>query len=120
MITATSCPFFLFILCFFGCRATTNYENIANYSYESNWYELSNDKQKSFIMMICNAQRPRYFHGCQLFNINLEIFAKVISQFDIIINSFLEISFIFLVDNANCGQVLSRIQSNSKVVMYVM
>lgn len=104
------------MLCFFGCRATANYENIANYSYESNWYELSNDKQKYFIMMICNAQRPRYFHGCHLFNVNLDTFAKVIYNFDIIINSFIDILFIFIVDNANCGQVLSRIQSNSEVV----
>lgn len=72
-----ACALFLFVPCFYGCHVTVNYLNVANDFYEANWYALSSDKQKYFIMMISNAQLPRFYHGCHMINLDLGTYTKV-------------------------------------------
>lgn len=45
--------------------------------YQLTWYEISNDTQKFFIMMISSAQKPIYYHGYHLVDLNLVVFSKV-------------------------------------------
>lgn len=67
----------LFVYCFFGKLATESFEKMAYCLYESNWYGLSVDLQKNFILMIENAQIPIFYHGFEMLVLNLETFTQV-------------------------------------------
>lgn len=45
--------------------------------FEMNWPELPNGLQKYIILMIENMQKPLYYHGFGIVNLDLETFAKV-------------------------------------------
>lgn len=67
----------LYIYCYFGTFTTSNFEMLEDYLYESQWYNLPNDLQKYFIMMIKNAQQPLTYDGFRLISLNLQTLAKV-------------------------------------------
>lgn len=67
----------LFLYCYFGKMATTNYEQIAHCMYECNWIELPVEMQKYFVLMITDAQRPIYYQGFKIAILNLETMTKV-------------------------------------------
>lgn len=68
----------LFIYCYFGKIASTNYEKMAGSLYESAWVEMSSKYQKYLIVMIANAQIPIHYHGLNIAILNLETMTKVI------------------------------------------
>lgn len=65
------------IYCYFGVKTTESYENMASDLYESNWPDLPVKLQKYCIVMIANMQRPVYYHGFNICNLDLEIFVVV-------------------------------------------
>lgn len=67
----------LFLYCYFGEMSTECYEKISNCLYESNWLDLPRDKQKYFILMIGNLQRPLYYHGFDIAVLNLQTYSQV-------------------------------------------
>lgn len=67
----------LYLYCYYGNRSTNDYAKMANYLYTSNWYQLPIELQKYFKMMIANAQRPLFYHGFRIVQLNLETYLKV-------------------------------------------
>lgn len=57
--------------------ASNSFERMANFVYDVNWYSLSLEKQKYFILMLLHAQRSLYFHGYGIAVLNLETFCTV-------------------------------------------
>lgn len=50
---------------------------MADCIYELAWRKLTNGLQKYFIILIANMQRPFYYHGFGIANLDLETFTKV-------------------------------------------
>lgn len=67
----------LFLYCYYGKCANEYSAAFADILYESNWILLSNDLQKTFILMIAHAQKPLSYHGFNIIDLNLETFRKV-------------------------------------------
>lgn len=63
--------FTLFIFCLFGMLATESFEKMADSLYESKWIDLPVELQKNIIFMIADMQRPIYFHGFGMVNLDL-------------------------------------------------
>ena len=57
--------------------ATDSYKQMSDSVFEMNWPELPNSSQKFIILMIENMQKPLYYHGFGIVNLDLETFAKV-------------------------------------------
>lgn len=71
----------LFIYCYFGKLATDTYKKMSDCVFEMNWPELPNDLQKYIILMVRNMQKPLYYHGFGIVNLDLETFTKVRNSF---------------------------------------
>lgn len=67
----------LFAYCYFGKSATESYEKMAGCLYLWDWHELSPKLQKHLLVMMINAQRPIYYHGFGVANLDLEKFTDV-------------------------------------------
>lgn len=67
----------LFFYCYFGRLATESYEKLADCLFESNWLDLTIELQKYLALMIANMQKPLYYHGFGVANLDLETFKKV-------------------------------------------
>lgn len=67
----------LFFYCYFGKYATDYLAAFANCLFQSNWFMMSNQNQKPFVIMIGYAQIPCVYHGSNIANLNLELFTKV-------------------------------------------
>lgn len=67
----------LYLYCYYGNRSTNDFAQMAQLLYESNWNQHPVELQKFFKMMIANAQRPLFYHGFHLVQLNLETFLKV-------------------------------------------
>lgn len=72
--TCSSSPF---MYCYFGKNSSDCYANMGDRLYETNWQHIPIDLQKYFIIIIGNMQRPLYYHGFQIFTVNLETFQQV-------------------------------------------
>lgn len=70
----------LLVYCYFGKMTTDSYRKMSDCVFEMNWPELPNQLQKFIILMIENMQRPLYYHGFGIVNLDLETFAKVSVQ----------------------------------------
>lgn len=75
----------LFLYCYYGNRSTIDYAQMAHSLYESNWYQHSVGLQRFFKMMIANAQRPLFYHGFRIVQLNLETYLKVTNHYNRII-----------------------------------
>lgn len=67
----------LFLYCFFGKVATDSHLEIADCLFEIDWLDMPIELQKHFILMIAHIQKPRYYHGFGVANLDLETFKKV-------------------------------------------
>lgn len=67
----------LFLYCYDGAVATDSFEKMADALYEVNWQDLPIELQKYFVIMIGNAQRPRYYHGFNVAILNLQLYTRV-------------------------------------------
>lgn len=67
----------LYLYCYYGKLVTDNYLLFADYAYEINWYKLSPDLQKIFILIISNSQQPLYYNGFGIMNLKLETLTGV-------------------------------------------
>lgn len=63
--------------CYFGQMPTDSYLDFANCLYECNWHKMPVNLQKFYIVMIANAQKPLYYHGSGIFQLNLMTFMQV-------------------------------------------
>lgn len=77
MTTASVTVTNLLIYCFFGKLATESFAKMSDCVYNMDWHELPIGLQKYLILMIANMQKPLYFHGFGVINLNLETFTKV-------------------------------------------
>ncbi|XP_055309901.1 odorant receptor 47a-like [Sitodiplosis mosellana] len=68
----------LFVYCYFGKLASVSYEKMAHCLYESNWQRLSTHLQKYIVLMMGNMHRPLFYHGFDVFILNLSTFSKLL------------------------------------------
>lgn len=73
----------LFLYCYYGNRSTNDYAQMAHSLYHSSWYKHSAAMQRFFKMMIANAQRPLFYHGFRMVELNLETYLKVSGFVDV-------------------------------------
>lgn len=67
----------LFVLCYFGLIASESYEKMSTCLYESIWYEHPVESQKYLVLMVQNIQKPIYYSGFGISNLELEKFTDV-------------------------------------------
>lgn len=67
----------LFLYCYYGGRTTVNYFKFTDCIYGANWVQLPVRLQKLFIIMIGEAQRPQFYRGSGIINLDLAVFGKV-------------------------------------------
>lgn len=67
----------LYIYCYCGISSTDSYASYADRLYESNWMALPIDLQRPFALMIVHGQKKLSYHGCNIVDLNLELFTKV-------------------------------------------
>lgn len=70
-----------FIACRYAERLTTQSFAIADIVYESIWYDLPNEIQKYFILIIQRSHVAFHLHGFQIINVSMEKFLEV--RFDL-------------------------------------
>lgn len=79
MIFGTTFPLFmLYHYCCNGKLATDSYRAFGDCLFKSKWFILPRNLQKYFIFMISHAQRPLFYHGYGIVNLDLELFLKMI------------------------------------------
>lgn len=66
-----------FVYCYFGKMATDSYRNMSDRVFNMNWQELSVNQQKYIIVMIANMQRPLFYHGSGIVDMDLNTFINV-------------------------------------------
>lgn len=112
----------LYIYCYFGTFTTSNFEKLETYIYESEWYNLPNDLQKYFIMMIKNAQQQLTYDGFRFVSLNLITLAKVcLTGFSIQMgNQLTNFWFIFGLGSENSFIVLFDVESNFPEITCVL
>lgn len=64
--------------CNYAQTVTTHSFEVANVFYESLWYRLPTDQQKTMRITIRRAQKPFYFRGYKIFTCSMETFLTVI------------------------------------------
>lgn len=57
--------------------ATDSFDQMAPCLFASNWRKLPIELQKCYVILIANAQRPVYYHGCSVIILNFETFSNV-------------------------------------------
>ena len=62
---------------YFGNIATESYERMCDSVFEMNWQKLPLRLQKYVVIMIANMQKPLYYHGFQIVNLEFVTFAGV-------------------------------------------
>lgn len=70
----------LFGLCYYGSVTSTSFQMMGESLYECDWYNLSIEWKKNFLIMFRNVQRPIAYHGQYFAVLNLNIFFKVWTQ----------------------------------------
>lgn len=63
--------------CFLGVLATSSFEKMGDSLYESNWMDFPVEMQKHLIVMIAYMQKPIYYHGFGILNVDLVTFVHV-------------------------------------------
>lgn len=67
----------LFLYCYFGQLATEGFIQMSNVLYDSNWSHQSVQLQKCIVFMMSNMQKPLYFNGFGVANLNMRTFISV-------------------------------------------
>lgn len=70
--------------------STNNLIRFGDEVFDSAWYELPTEVQKSYILIIANAGKPIYYDGLRMVSLNLPTFARVCT----LSNSFILVNFI--------------------------
>lgn len=71
----------LLLYCYFGELTTESYAMMSDCVYNMDWYEQPNELQRYFVLMIQNMQKPIYYHGFEVANLDLRTFIKVSEVF---------------------------------------
>lgn len=67
----------LYLCCFAGAVLTDNTKMFADVLFDTRWWELPNQFQKYYIIMIALTQKPNYLEGYGIIRLTLEAFSKV-------------------------------------------
>lgn len=67
----------VFMYSYIGSVVTTEFSKFADICCEIDWFDMQNDSQKCFKMILQNAQIPCQFTGYKIINLTLESFTKV-------------------------------------------
>lgn len=67
----------LFIYCYFGLMSSDSYGEMADCLYGSNWQRLPTDLQKYIVLVMANMRRSLYYHGFEVFVLDLRTSLKV-------------------------------------------
>lgn len=70
---------FIFVYCYVGSSTTDHFWQYGDVSYDSLWYVLPINLQQCLRLIIADAQRPRVFTGLGIIDLNLSLFAQVLS-----------------------------------------
>lgn len=73
--------FFPAMICYFGTFASDRIENVADITYDTNWYEYPEEARKHIILIVARAQEPVFFMGFGVVRATLEVFGKVCFKF---------------------------------------
>lgn len=65
--------FTLFLYCDSAQLATDNLIQFGDEVFDSAWYELSNEIQKTYILLIANAEKPLRYDGLNMVYLNVPI-----------------------------------------------
>lgn len=68
----------LYVYCYYGKMATVELEAYADHIYNTQWYRKRLNIQKSYIVIIQYTQRPVFYHGFDIIDLNMETFSKLI------------------------------------------
>lgn len=63
--------------CFLGVLASTSFEDMADALYESDWIEFPVSMQTDLIIMIAHMQKPIYYSGFGIVEVDLITFVTV-------------------------------------------
>lgn len=72
---------FLFLYCLFGSRVPADFIKYSEYVYESLWYELPKELQRTALIIIENGQHQVHFDALGMFSLNLVTFTQVATDF---------------------------------------
>lgn len=67
----------LYLYCESAQLATDNLILFGDEVFDSNWYELPNEIQKTYILIIANAEKPLKYDGLHMTYLNLPTFSQV-------------------------------------------
>lgn len=67
----------LFLYCYFGDMASDSHKKISDCAYDMGWYKLPIRLQKYFLLMIENMQKPLFYHGFGIVDLDLRAFIRV-------------------------------------------
>lgn len=67
----------LFLYCFFGDRTSDNFLAFGDVVYDMDFYKFDRDLQRYLTLMIASTQKPVYYHGFNILNLNLITFNAV-------------------------------------------
>lgn len=69
--------FTLYLYCESAQLATDNLILFGDEVFDSNWYELPNEIQKTYILIIANAEKQLKYDGLHMVYLNLPTFSQV-------------------------------------------
>lgn len=67
----------IYFYCHQGSVVTASFKALADFCYQTKWYEYDVRVRKNLIMLIANYQRPVMFNGLKLAYLSLETYMRV-------------------------------------------
>lgn len=101
-----------YVFCYVSENITAKALDNANIAYNATWYELPNNTQKAFIMIIMRSQESYRIIGLGMIDCSLEVFLKVIESFHLSVISRCLRNEHFFADYSNVNFVLPSSSSN--------
>lgn len=69
--------FWPFLFCRFATMATERICEVADFTYDSDWFNLPVNLQKRIVLIISRSQEPIQFTGLNIFRCTLEVYGNV-------------------------------------------
>lgn len=57
--------------------ASESHKKISDCVYDMTWYKVNTQLQKYFLLMIANMQKPLFYHGFEIVDLDLRTFIRV-------------------------------------------
>lgn len=76
-MATSSCMSISYLYCYFGQQSSESFEKMPDTLYEYKWQDLPVKMQKHILIMISSMQKPQYYHGFGIVNLDLKTFIEV-------------------------------------------